>query len=90
MAAKTITVSIDEELKRQADEFFGCIGLDLASAFSLFAKQAVNRGKIISEIALDPFYSPSNQKRLKKAVDNLNAGKIVTKTMEELEAMENE
>ena len=39
----------------------------------------------------DPFYSETNQKRLLQAAEDLDAGRdIVIKTLEELEAMEDE
>lgn len=37
----------------------------------------------------DPFDSPSNQARLAKAVRQIEEGKVVVKTLDELEAMEN-
>lgn len=53
--------------------------------------QVVRQGKIPFEIAVDPFYSEASQAHLRKAIADLEAGKgIVVKTMEELEAMENE
>lgn len=36
----------------------------------------------------DPFYSTENTKSIKESIQQINEGKIVQKTMEELEAME--
>jgi DNA-damage-inducible protein J len=36
----------------------------------------------------DPFWSDSNQRALQQSIEQAEAGKVVTKTMEELEAME--
>jgi DNA-damage-inducible protein J len=38
----------------------------------------------------DPFYSEKNQARLRESIAQYKAGKVVVKTMEELEAMEDE
>ena len=50
----------------------------------------VRQGKIPFEIVGDPFYSKSNQTRLREAIEGLEAGQgVVRKTMQELKAMEN-
>lgn len=38
----------------------------------------------------DPFYSKTNQQYIRKSLQQIKEGKVVVKTMEELEAMENE
>lgn len=89
MATTSITVRIDEDLKKQVETLFNDMGLNMTTAFTIFAKAVVHQNKIPFEIAADPFYSASNQIHLKKAIEDLNAGKnIVKKTMDELEAME--
>ena len=42
MATKNITIRIDEELKRQAEELFSELGLSLNTAIITFLKQAVS------------------------------------------------
>lgn len=39
-------------------------------------------------MTVDPFYSESNMKHLDKSIKQLEDGKVVIKTMKELEAME--
>lgn len=39
-------------------------------------------------MTVDPFYSESNMKHLDKSIKQLVEGKVVIKTIEELEAME--
>ena len=91
MASATVTVRMDESLKKQAELLFDDMGLNMTTAFTLFVKSVVKQNKIPFEIVADPFYSESNQKRLKEAIADLNAEKdIVIKTMDELEAMEND
>ena len=46
--------------------------------------------RIPFEVSIDPFYSKSNLKAIKESINQLKDGKTVTKTLEELEAMENE
>ena len=91
MATTSITVRIDEDLKKQVETLFGDMGLNMTTAFTIFAKAVVHQNKIPFEIIADPFYSQTNQIHLKKAIEDLNVGKnIIMKTMDELEAMEDE
>ncbi len=85
MASTSITVRMDETLKKQVETLFDDMGLNMTTAITLFAKAVVRQNKIPFEITADPFWSSVNQTRLKEAIADLNAGKdIVVKTMEEL------
>ena len=46
MATTNITMRIDEELKRQAEELFSDLGLNMTSAFTVFIKQAIREQRI--------------------------------------------
>lgn len=46
MATTNITIRIDEELKKQAEDLFSDLGLNLTTAFVAFAKQAVREQRI--------------------------------------------
>ena len=90
MATTSITIRMEENLKKQAETLFDDMGLSMTSAFTIFTKAVVRQGKIPFEIAADPFYSETNQARLREAVKGLEAGQdVVRKNMRELEAMEN-
>lgn len=39
---------------------------------------------------MDPFYSENNKKAIEESIKQIKEGKVVVKTMEELERMENE
>jgi len=71
----TVTIRMDEKLKKQSEQVFKDMGLNMTVAFTIFAKTVVRLGKIPFEISSDPFYSKTNQTRLRKAVADLNAGK---------------
>jgi len=77
MAQTNINIRIDENLKKQFDAFCSEIGMNMTTAFCVFAKTAVRQNRIPFEISAepDPFYSDVNQARLKKSIDDLNAGK---------------
>jgi DNA-damage-inducible protein J len=70
----SITIRMDKTLKEQAEELFKNMGMNTTTAFTIFAKTVVRKGKIPFEIEADPFYSEENQKRLRKAAADLDAG----------------
>ncbi len=91
MATTSITIRMEEDLKKQFEVLVDSMGMNMTTAFNIFAKMVVRQNRIPFDIVGDPFYSESNQRHLLKVIEDLNSGKnIVTKTMEELEAMENE
>ena len=50
MATVNVTIRMDENLKKQADELFSDFGLTLNSAITIFTKQAVREQRIPFEI----------------------------------------
>ena len=85
MATTSVTIRMDENLKRQAEALFSEMGMNITTALTIFTKTAVRQGRIPFEIAVDPFYSESNQAFLREAVAALNAGKGVTHDLIEVD-----
>jgi DNA-damage-inducible protein J len=85
----TISIRLDDDLKAELDEMCEEMGLNLTTFFTLYAKKAVRDRKIPFEITApkDSFYSETNMKRLQSSLEQLRDGKVVVKSMEELEAM---
>jgi DNA-damage-inducible protein J len=76
MAQTSINIRIDEELKKQAEALFADFGMNITTAFTIFAKAVVRERKIPFEItASEPFYSETNISSLKRSIDQLNQGK---------------
>jgi len=104
MAGTTnLNIRIDKELKEQAEDFFGELGLNMTTAINIFVRQSLRQGRIPFEISitpepqsrpkgegspLEPFYSPANMAVLHRSIKEANEGKFVTKTLDELRAME--
>ena len=86
-----VTIRLDRDIKEQAEKMFNDFGMNLSTAFNIFARQSLRQGKIPFEI-YDPFYSEKNQTELKRRIDEVESGTatFVVKTMEELEAMVND
>ena len=75
MANTTVTIRMDENLKKQAEILFDEMGLNMTTAITMFTKAVVRQHKIPFEISADPFFSEANQKHLRKAIADLEAGK---------------
>lgn len=61
---------MDEDLKKQFDAFCSDVGMNMTTAFCIFAKTVVKQHRIPFEISSesDPFYSTANIARLKKSI----------------------
>lgn len=90
MAQTLINVRIDEDVKKSMEETCKELGITMSAAFNIFARKMSREKRIPFEVSIDPFYSENNMKALKESIKQLEEGKVVEKTMEELEAMENE
>ncbi len=90
MAQTLINFRIDETTKKQMEQICNELGITMSTAFNIFAKKMIREKRIPFDVSIDPFYSESNMKALSKSIKELEEGKVVVKTMEELEAMENE
>lgn len=76
MAQTTVNIRIDEELKKQAESLFSDFGMNMTTAFTIFAKAVVRERKIPFEItASEPFYNQTNMARFKKSIEQLDQGK---------------
>ena len=91
MAQTNLTIRIDEDIKRDAETLFNKIGLTMSSAINVFFRQAVREQAIPFELkAYDGYFNEHNMKRILHSIEQAQSGKIVTKTLTELEAMEND
>ena len=88
----TISLRFDDEMKKELDEMCDEMGMNLTTFFMIYAKKALRDRKIPFDITapIDPFYSERNMQQIRKADDQVRAGKVVRKTIEELEAMADE
>jgi DNA-damage-inducible protein J len=85
-----LNIRMDRKLKEQAEAFFGELGLNMTTAFNIFVRQSLRQGKIPFEISIsaDPYYNFTNMKVLRQSVQEAAEGEFVTKTIDELRAME--
>ena len=67
MPNTSMNIRMDSEVKRQAQELFAQFGLDMTTAVNMFLRQSIRQQGIPFALQLDPFYSATNQERLRKA-----------------------
>lgn len=77
MAQTNVNIRMDVNLNKQFEAFCSEVGMNMTTAFCVFAKAAVRQNRIPFEISAerDPFYSDVNQAHLKKSIDDFNTGK---------------
>ncbi len=85
----TVTLRFDDEMKKELDSMVDDMGMNLTTFFMIYAKRALRDRQIPFDITapVDPFLSDANTARLQQSEEQLRNGKVVVKTMEELEAM---
>ena len=79
----TISLRMDDQMKKELDEMCEAMGMNISTFYMIYTKKALRDRRI-------PFYSEQNMAQLRKSAQQVKEGKIVTKTMEELEAMAGE
>ena len=84
-----VKLSLDDDMKRELDEMCGELGMSLSTFFMVYVKRALrDRAIPFALTAPDPFYSEGNLAQLERAERQYRNGQTVSKTMEELRAME--
>lgn len=81
---------MDAQVKADMEKVCEDLGMNMSTAFNIYAKKIAREHRIPFELSADPFYSESNLAFLREGIDQLEQGKTVTKTLEELEAMARE
>lgn len=90
MAQTLVNVRMDEEVKKEMEETCKELGMTMSTAFNIFARKMSREKRIPFEVSIDPFYSDSNTKAIKNSIKELESGKVVKKSLDELEAMADE
>jgi DNA-damage-inducible protein J len=90
MAQSLVNIRMDENVKKKMEKLCNELGITVSAAFNIFARKMIRENGIPFDVSADPFYSESNMIALDQSIKELEDGKTVTKTLQELEAMEND
>lgn len=61
MAFVNVNFRMDEDLKKQMEITCKELGLNMSTAFNIFAKKMTRESRIPFEVSYDPFYSSANR-----------------------------
>lgn len=70
-----VNFRMDAELKKSMEEVCSDIGINLTTAFTIFAKKVSRERRIPFELSADPFYSESNMKYLERVISDIDEGR---------------
>ena len=90
MAQVSINITMDVDLKESMERTCELLGMNMATAFRMFAQKVSREQRIPFEVSIDPFYGDKNVAAIDEAARQIERGQVVVKTLEELEEMENE
>lgn len=68
-----ISLRIDDDVKKKAEEACADIGLSLSTAINIYLKKLGREKRIPFEVSADPFYSKENIARLRKSVAQMES-----------------
>ena len=68
MAQTTISVRMDDKLKKNFDKTCNELGISISSAVVMLAKKMVREKRLPFEVSIDPLYSKEKIERLKRSI----------------------
>lgn len=71
-----ISLRVDDDVKRGAEQTFDDIGLSMSAAINIFLKKVARERRIPFELSADPFYSESNMRYLEKKMEDYKTGRL--------------
>ena len=88
MTSVNLQIKLDSELAAPARDLAKSMGFDVPTAVRMFIAQFVKERKLpFVPSEPDPFYSKENMYFLRKSLEQIEAGRCVEKTIEELDQM---
>ena len=74
MGQTLVNFRMDEDLKQNMEETCKDLGMNMTTAFTIFAKKMSRERRIPFDVSVDPFYSEASQAYLKQVIADANAG----------------
>jgi DNA-damage-inducible protein J len=73
MAQTTVSVRMDNNLKKDFNNVCNDLGLSMTTAITMLAKKMTREKRLPFEVSVDPFYSEQNMARLRKSIAQMEA-----------------
>ena len=74
MAQTTVSIRMEDTLKKDMEETCEELGMNMTTAFIVYAKKVTREKRIPFDVSIDPFYSEENMKHLRRSIHNLESG----------------
>lgn len=77
MSQTTLSVRIDEDVKKGLEAFCEDVGMNTSVAINMFARAVLRERRLPFDVvsySVDPFYSKENQERLIRAKKRMECG----------------
>ncbi|MBR5581178.1 MAG: type II toxin-antitoxin system RelB/DinJ family antitoxin [Treponema sp.] len=74
MAQTLVNIRMDEDLKKSMESICHELGMNLTTAFTIFARKVSREKRIPFDVSVDPFYSEAHLAHLRRGVVALDAG----------------
>lgn len=74
MSQTMVSIRMDEDLKKGMDNVCRELGMNMTTAFTIFAKKVCREQRIPFDVSIDPFYSPANQRYLADVIASIDSG----------------
>ena len=75
MSQIQVNIRMDSDLKKEMDEVCKELGMNITTAFTIFAKKMTREKRIPFDVSIDPFYSESNIAHIRRGIQALKDGK---------------
>lgn len=70
-----ISLRVDDDVKRGAEQTLTDIGLSMSTAINVFLRKVAREGRIPFELTADPFFTESNMCHLESIMQDVKEGK---------------
>lgn len=90
MAQVLVNIRMDEDLKKSMEKTCRTLGMNMSTAFTIFARKVSREQRIPFDVSVDPFYGERNMAAIDEAAGQIEQGRVIVKTLEELEALADE
>lgn len=70
-----ISLRVDDDVKRGAEQVLNDIGLSMATAINIFLRKVARERRIPFELSADPFYSEDNIRYLERKKKEIDEGR---------------
>ena len=75
MSQTMVSIRMDDDLKADMESVCRELGMNMTTAFTIFARKMCREKRIPFDVSIDPFYSSPNQKHLQAVTARIDSGR---------------